>query len=477
MNRAATKDPAIPPHLMDPDALKVVRRLQSHGHEAYLVGGCVRDLLLEVTPKDFDVATSATPRQVKRLFRNCRIIGRRFRLAHIIFKGRKIIETATFRCAPRQKEGAEGEELIIWQDNEFGTAEEDAYRRDFTINGLFYDPVAGEVIDFLDGVKDVTARVIRTIGDPGTRLPEDPVRIIRAIKFAVRLDLDISPSTVRGMVEHRGLIASCSVARVLEEIYRMLGGGKAEPGVRMMHRYGVLPVLFPELGALMPLPRSLKARQPVLPLRHKGDRWWAPPASKGEEMEEQERLEHHQEQLRRLLGLLLGDEEKAWRAAGRTLMPLLTLLDELAASREEPMSHGLLLAVALCPLASRPLDEPLPISEALDLIEELVQAVSSRLCISRRDRQRMQQILAAQVRMTRPGRRARPKTLLSSEYFQDAFALLKLRHQQTGLYGPAVERWTALASGAPPNPRPPRRHQRRRGRRRRRRSGPNDNKQ
>ena len=160
---------SIAPELIDPEADKVVRRLRRHGHQAYLVGGCVRDLLLHRTPKDFDVATSATPNQVRSLFRNCRIIGRRFRLAHVFF-GDKIIETSTFRSNPREGVDVdEVEELLIRRDNVFGTDEEDARRRDFTINGLFYDVEAGQVIDFVGGRADLEARLVRTIGDPDIR--------------------------------------------------------------------------------------------------------------------------------------------------------------------------------------------------------------------------------------------------------------------------------------------------------------------
>ncbi len=189
---------------IDPDAARVVERIRQSKHEAYLVGGCVRDLMLGRKPKDFDVATSATPNELRRLFRNCRIIGRRFRLAHIFF-GRKIIETSTFRANPRAAADDQGEngngsgsgksDLLIRHDNEFGTAVEDARRRDFTINGLFYDIESGQVIDHVGGMADLEARLVRTIGDPDIRLREDPVRILRAIKFAARCDLSIESET------------------------------------------------------------------------------------------------------------------------------------------------------------------------------------------------------------------------------------------------------------------------------------------
>ena len=255
----------IPGDAIDVDAAKVVRRLVRHGHEAYLVGGCVRDLLLEREPKDFDVATSATPPEIKKLFRNSRIIGRRFRLAHIFF-GKKIIETSTFRAPPQPEEDASDEELMIRRDNVFGTAREDALRRDFTINGLFHDLHHNRVIDHAGGLDDLKRRRIRTIGDPRVRVQEDPVRIIRAVKFATRLGFEIDPATEDAIIEFRGLLAKCSVARVLEEVYRLLGSGHAEPALRLMHRLGVLAVLLPEIEAILPEPPDPRATASVVPI-------------------------------------------------------------------------------------------------------------------------------------------------------------------------------------------------------------------
>src|SRR5437899_1372426 len=184
---------------IDPDALKVLYRLKNHGYVAYLVGGGVRDLLLGRRPKDFDIGTSAHPQQVKRLFRNCFIIGRRFRLCHVRF-GRKVVEVSTFR---RQAEADEGDTLIR-RDNTFGTPEEDAFRRDFTVNALFYDIATFSVIDYVGGLEDLERRTIRTIGDPGIRLREDPVRMLRAVALAARLDFSIDPDTVEAIRFRRG---------------------------------------------------------------------------------------------------------------------------------------------------------------------------------------------------------------------------------------------------------------------------------
>ena len=173
----------------------MVERLQSHGHQAYFVGGCVRDLLIGRVPKDYDVATSAHPQQIKRLFRNGRIIGRRFRLVHIYY-GDNIVETATFRSEPLNDSDGD-EDLLIREDNVYGTAAEDAARRDFTVNALLLDPTTHEIHDYVEGLTDLEDRLLRTIGDARVRMAEDPVRIMRAIKFATRLDFRIEDATWR----------------------------------------------------------------------------------------------------------------------------------------------------------------------------------------------------------------------------------------------------------------------------------------
>ncbi len=201
---------------IDPNVLKVLYRLIDAGHVAYLVGGGVRDLMMGRRPKDFDVATSAHPHQVKELFRNSRLIGRRFRLVHVFF-GPQNIEVATFRR--RGEEIAECDDPLIRHDNTFGTPEEDAFRRDFTINSLFYDPRTFQVIDYADGVADLRAGLIRTIGDPEVRMREDPVRMIRAVRFAVKLGLAIEPATHAAIERHRDDLLNASVPRVVEETF------------------------------------------------------------------------------------------------------------------------------------------------------------------------------------------------------------------------------------------------------------------
>jgi poly(A) polymerase len=234
---------------VDADALRVLYRLHQSQYVAYLVGGSVRDLLLGRRPKDFDIGTSAHPYQVKRLFRNCWVIGRRFRLAHVRF-GTKTIEVATFRRqltaeelaaaeqAPNPREGAPAEhpqnDRLIHRDNTFGTPEEDAFRRDFTINALFYDIGTFGIIDYTGGLEDLRAGLVRSIGDPISRFHEDPVRMLRAVTLAARLDFDVDPPIDAAIAAGRGEIARSAPPRLIEEFYKLLRSGASERAFRML---------------------------------------------------------------------------------------------------------------------------------------------------------------------------------------------------------------------------------------------------
>jgi len=245
---------------IDPDALKVLYRLHQNDFAAYLVGGSVRDLLLGRRPKDFDIGTDAHPYQVKRLFKNCWIIGRRFRLAHVRF-GPKTIEVATFRrqltaaelAIPEEPhdgiplEHAGHHDRMLHRDNTFGTPEEDAFRRDFTVNALFYDIADFSIIDFTGGLRDLDERVIRCIGDPTERFQEDPVRMIRAVSMASRLDFTIDPPIDAAIAAHRGELARSAPARLVEEIYKLLRAGSAEKAFRMLADRRLLEPIAPEL--------------------------------------------------------------------------------------------------------------------------------------------------------------------------------------------------------------------------------------
>jgi len=385
----------IPTDKIDQDAQKVVRRLARAGYQAYFVGGCVRDLLLGRRPKDFDVATSATPPEIKAEFRNCRIIGRRFRLAHVFF-GQKIIETATFRTNPKAPEPDEGDgpeldgdnDLLIRHDNVFGTAEEDARRRDFTVNGLFYDLEADQIIDYVGGREDVERRLIRSIGDANIRFQEDPIRILRALKFAARLGFDIDPTDYAAILTHRGEIAKSAAPRVLEELYRLLRGGAARRSLELLDVTGVLAVLSQDLAALL-----------------------------GRE----------------------GDHEGAARLFGA--------LDRLDAHVYEGFvpSNALILGLLCAPFVADTLygEET---ADGTSLVDEIIQPIVDSLRVSRRDLERLRQLLLVQRRISpNRRRRGRPVALARREFFPDALLLFELVHGESD---PAVadelQRWRAL---------------------------------
>jgi poly(A) polymerase len=256
---------------IDPDALKVLYRLHENGYIAYLVGGSVRDLLLDRRPKDFDIGTSAHPHQVKKLFRNCWIIGRRFRLAHVKF-GSKTIEVATFRrqlpAAEVDAEATETSEAVvitddnrgnlaaapppdrlIYRDNTYGTPEEDAFRRDFTVNALFYDISNFSIIDYVGGLNDLDARLIRSIGEPDVRFLEDPVRMLRAVVLAARLEFAIEQPILDSIALRKHEIARSAPARLVEEYYKILRSGHSREAFKQLRTTGLLKVITPELEA------------------------------------------------------------------------------------------------------------------------------------------------------------------------------------------------------------------------------------
>lgn len=239
--------------LISDNALKVLYRLNKGGYDAYLVGGGVRDILLGLQPKDFDIATNATPEQIKQLFRNCRLIGRRFRLAHIVF-GREIIEVATFRghhdsaaeeqknCQKTSKQNAQG---MLLRDNIYGSIDEDAQRRDFTINAMYYSVKDFTIHDFANGIDDIERQQIRLIGDPTTRYREDPVRMLRAIRFATKLNMQISAETEQPIKQLAPLLANIPPARMFEEFNKLFLSGKGLSNFKLLRAYGLFHHLFP----------------------------------------------------------------------------------------------------------------------------------------------------------------------------------------------------------------------------------------
>ena len=418
---------------IDPDALKVLYRLKNHGFVAYLVGGGVRDLLLGRRPKDFDIGTSAHPQAVKRLFRNCFIIGRRFRLCHVRF-GRKVVEVSTFR---RLAEADEGDTLIR-RDNTFGTPEEDAFRRDFTVNALFYDIATFSVIDYVGGLEDLERRTIRTIGDPGIRLREDPVRMLRAVALAARLDFSIDPDTVEAIRFLRGEIVKSSSARILEEFYKILRQGAARRTFEMLHELGLLAYILPAADEAV-------ARGSV-----------------------------------EFLGSLARLDEV--RRSGRMAV--------------EDLDHALLLGTLLVPLGlpprgagARELRRGAPEEEPLDVAAEMaslgvepepelpVGPASLALPFARRDLDRLRLVLAAQPRLREIHRSSRVRQMLAGRgYLDEALRWLEIHGGEEG--GELATHWrslepaspppaasgeagTAEAGGAPPAGRRPRRRRRR----------------
>ena len=454
--------------LIDADADKVVRRLARQGHQAYLVGGCVRDLLLDRTPKDFDVATSATPNEIKQSFRNCRIIGRRFRLAHIFFGG-KIIETSTFRANPRRPDADDNDdELLIRHDNVFGTPTQDAQRRDFTINGLFYDVQTERVIDHVGGLDDLKARVIRTIGDPDIRFREDPVRMLRAVKFAARLDFEIEPRTYEALRRHRGELVKCAPARLLEEFYRLLRGRAAQRSMRLLLRTGLAAILSPQLETLYGSSDTtlLGSNNRDSDASEQLDEaaWlatWddAPPASLREGAGDATIFDNAE--------VFSNRRGLAWR-----------VLHELDKTKHEP-TNALLVASVLNAFVYEELLQPgVRAVDAATLVTHFLRPLISQIRIARRDAERARQILLAQRRLA-PSRRRRgkPMALVRRDYFDEALILYQLTAQAAGRDANEVQRWHELKTrGAPggsdaPNASVPSRKRRRRRRGGRRRRG------
>lgn len=377
------------PHHLDLDAVRVVRRLNAFGYEAYFVGGCVRDLLLGLSPKDFDIATSATPRQVKRLFRNSRIIGRRFRLVHVTF-GDKVLDVSTFRALAEATEGED--DPMIRQDNVFGSAGEDARRRDFTINGLFYDVRSGEVIDFVGGLRDLERRTMETIGEPALRFREDPVRMLRAIKFAGRLGFRLADDVYQAILDCAGDIEKAAPPRVFEEIIRILNRGGAMPSVRLLLKTGLMDLLLPELAPIF-AHEDLEARAHTI---YRGFAEVDRLVRSGEE------VSHHV-----MLGLLF--------------LPLL-----------EPWIYG-----------QRDGGPLMPPGQLADRLEDFLRPLSQRLRMSRRDVYFLKQIYVGQRRLMAGGdvgrkRKGARRGMPPREWLHDAARLFAIYARETGRFADSI---------------------------------------
>lgn len=356
---------------IDSGALRVLSRLYRAGHTAYLVGGSVRDLFLDRTPKDFDIVTSARPAQVRKLFRNCRLIGRRFRLAHVHFSEDEIVEVATFR---QQPDPALADDLLLVSDNSFGSPEEDAYRRDFTINALFYSVADHSVIDYVGGVDDIRRRVIRTINDPRIRFQEDPVRMIRAIKFSSKLDFDIDTDTWEALCDSAGAIVKSPLPRVQEEVGRLVDEGASSAAFTLLFQSGLLKHIEPSLYAYLTQTKKMNK--------------WDPDRS--------------------------------------LLFKMLASADRLYASDKKP-SRNIFFAIRLLPFL---LEREFFDSNCADtIVRKETGRILSSVSNSRRDAERVSQILLALHRFylaSKSKKRSAPRTFLAKSYFDDALLLYEI---------------------------------------------------
>jgi tRNA nucleotidyltransferase/poly(A) polymerase len=459
--------PSLDRDAIDPDA---DRKLTRAGYKAYLVGGCVRDLLVSRTPKDWDVATSATPNEIKATFRNSRIIGRRFRLAHVFF-GSKIIETSTFRANPRDEDD---HDLLIRRDNVFGTETEDARRRDFTINGLFYDVEREEVIDHVGGLADLDAKLVRTIGDPDVRFQEDPVRMLRAVKFAARLGFGFEPATWRALLRWRGEISKCAPPRLLEEIHRLLRGGAARRSFELLVETGVLAVLSPYLAGLLegagapatapPLattaPRPTVARLEYVdedPAEHDPDdpdelermataaavaEGTAPPVEDDEEEVADDDLDPEEQAWHRVWA-----DEPATRPAAAAPVKLSFVSSETDLLRKRTLAWEALghidqavkdgrdpsNAVAFGGLLAPFLSEELRGGELHAAVHELAHPMIVQLHVTRRDSERLRYLLLAQRKLQAAKKRGGQAELAGGrEMIDDAVLLFELLERAAG---------------------------------------------
>lgn len=385
---------------ISPEALRVLYGLKEAGYMGYLAGGGVRDLLLGRKPKDFDVVTDATPNEVRKVFRNSRLIGRRFRLAHVFFGRDKIIEVATFRSGQAAEEAEESpgvvghhvkrDDGLILRDNLFGTPEQDALRRDFTINALFYNIRDYTIIDYVDGLRDLQQRVLRFIGDPGVRCVEDPVRMVRAVRFAAMLGFELDRATADAIRENHEKLSLANRSRLYEEVQKLFFCGAAQRAYGLLRDFGLFGVLFPEMGF-----------------------WLGPPGGA---------------QCQRISQALQQVDE--WRQAGREVSPALLFALMFGGMHEsqagELVAQGQHRGLALHSVTMQHFG-----------------GLTERVQVPKLVRYRTAEILASQPRLTAEGGgRARP--LAAREFFPEAVAYLEFTARFTGRHGDALESVRAI---------------------------------
>ena len=375
------------------NVLKVLYRLHRSGYRAYLCGGSVRDLLMGRTPKDFDVVTDAHPAEVRRLFRNSRIIGRRFRLVHIIFQD-QVVEVATFRREPERAVVAEdvAEDFLITDDNTFGSPLQDARRRDFTINALFYNIADFSVIDYVGGIDDLSEGRVHIIGDPDLRFREDPVRMMRAIEFASRLGFEIEKETYDAILRHRTEILKASPPRVSEEILELLRRGWSRGAIRLMVDTGLLEPLLPEIYAAI--------------------------------------RDDHASYFWKMLEVLDRTVQSGRKISDAVLLSVLMLpwvIDEIEREEERRQAR-------------------MRIGEVIIFIRDLIQPICARMALASGTRHQIEQALETLWRLLEPpsDRRSQFRAVYR-EPFNDALALLELYALSSGRYVDAFRQWQAFA--------------------------------
>ena len=405
--------------LLSSGTLKVLYRLKNSGYKAYLCGGAVRDLMLGLQPKDFDVCSDARPDQLRKLFRNARIIGRRFRLAHVIFHD-GVVEVATFRRTPDPEEQRDPKGKLITSDNTFGTPREDAFRRDFTINALFYNVADFSVVDYVGGIDDLKSRMVRVIGDPDVRFCEDPVRMMRACEFAGRLGFGIEARTQEAIQKNGREMLKAAPPRLTEELLQLLKCGHAGAAVQWMLDLGLLDVLLPEA-----------------------------------------------------LAMIQAGERGAGDFSG-----ILPTLDRMSGEGRELPDVVLLGAILLPQIMLRRYDfertggQFMGVQMFRDVVDETMAPFLSRFSVANYKKALLVQALEGFHRLCdqrwTPGQRVR---FASKSYFDDALQLFEVLVRATGEGHDALQHWQAARRQRPRRPQPAvetKRRRRRRPRRRRR---------
>jgi len=373
---------------MSQEVLKVLYRLHGTGHLAYLCGGGVRDLLLGREIDDYDVATDAEPKRLKEVFGNCRLVGRRFRIAHIMFRGGKIIEVSTFRRQGEEDESEESEtnSLLIKRDNTFGSPADDAFRRDFTINALYYNIADFSIIDYVRGREDLQSRLIRSIGDPDIRFQEDPIRILRGIRLAATLGFEVEESTWKAMKRQRYHILECSVSRIREEIMKILRRQASHAGFHLLVRAGILEILFPQL--------------------------------------EESRLAHPDKK----------------NVAEESVLRHLAVLEDLRARGTE-LPDSVLLATLTAVPAKELLETLPPDQDVGKSLHEYLEGNFKPLAFPRIVRSKVHLLHLALRHMLAEQRRKRRRSLRGSPIFVDALKLLEIHCLATNQHWSALRRW------------------------------------